>query len=1105
MTRYITNFADSDVGEFPTGWTRRFDFDDTPTAHKAVVEIDVPRFKRRQLRISCNNAFGFMTLDAVDADTNRQNVELLFSFKRVDGGSPAEPVVSLTAFARFSGVAGYELAILLDNNASPNLVAVQRIEGGVPTATPLVSAYTFASATTEYNVRWRVQDLPGSPSTVQLSIRVWPAGTPEPVAWTATATDGGGTVFGLKGSVGIDVQSASPTALAAAAINFVSVATNGDTAYLPKTNAEFLAWLDDQTANRVSLFEMQAYGYEANALLRNAQPPNEEAYARFPGGEASPRERFLYTADTPKASFVGATSVTVMVDMNPDDFTSLHLLVSKGDAAAVDFGWFFQMLATGQLQFAWSTTGADLPFGTCTVLLPTAAGTRISVAAELLFNNGAGGWTLKFWVSMDKGRSWGQLGADVTGAGVTSIFNSTQPIEIGSQQGGQFAFKGKIYRVQTWYGRAITDPSNAYRATDYYPQKMDPLLYNAGTYKSLYTGETYSAIGGVMQGKQPSSAALRNCYLSNKGFTSADMDIPALQFYPPWITRVPPFSRTMGLALTGAASTGLGTFVVSNPADANGGVRDKWTRIKWKRDFVRQLLGDSTWARVDFRTVVLGRLGQPTAGVEGISFAMTDLSDSLNDPLQLNLYDANAGSLAGKPKALYVGYNLFVEPPCINTATQEYQYNDGPTGTNAGGSPVANYLPLVYDNFVRADTLLGATITAVNTVTETLTTGAAHGFAAGGTLYGSGSLPAPLVVGTAYYVIAAGLTATDFRLSATPGGAAINITGATTGGQLSYSPCTLYPSKGTFILARQPTGRVVVVPPGAIGTEDGNVANILDWIVFKKFGLPLAFKDTAKFAALATQRPTTNAYQAGMAILPQQGTVLCKDALLRFAQGAFVWYGFSTDGLLQVGKFSAPSQDTTLNVQSFIESDVKQDTLRMTSRILPLDFTKVPVTYGPLQISGPANTSDPLFALGAYTATPLPSTDTGIPLDGVPAAADMRTDKSFDTLYGTAVAVNGLQNDLATLFGTLLGVYEFKTRFRAMNLNIGDQIQLTHSKLDFELFGATNVPSPDSTTVSQPNAIVLGVETDLSVEDGFPCTVTVMRSIPGYYPTANLT
>ncbi len=65
------------------------------------------------------------------------------------------------------------------------------------------------------------------------------------------------------------------------------------------------------------------------------------------------------------------------------------------------------------------------------------------------------------------------------------------------------------------------------------------------------------------------------------------------------------------------------------------------------------------------------------------------------------------------------------------------------------------------------------------------TTPAAHGLVAGREVVFSttGALPTGLVAGTPYYVIAAGLTATDFEVSATSGGAAINTSGVQSGVQ----------------------------------------------------------------------------------------------------------------------------------------------------------------------------------------------------------------------------------------------------------------------------------------------------------------------------------
>lgn len=97
------------------------------------------------------------------------------------------------------------------------------------------------------------------------------------------------------------------------------------------------------------------------------------------------------------------------------------------------------------------------------------------------------------------------------------------------------------------------------------------------------------------------------------------------------------------------------------------------------------------------------------------------------------------------------------------------------------------------DGTVAAFIQAGATVyeypfVAARTVTITIASPAvvsltAHGYVAGDAVVfaTSGALPTGLVAGTIYYVIAAGLTANAFRVSATSGGSAINTSGTQSG------------------------------------------------------------------------------------------------------------------------------------------------------------------------------------------------------------------------------------------------------------------------------------------------------------------------------------
>lgn len=93
-------------------------------------------------------------------------------------------------------------------------------------------------------------------------------------------------------------------------------------------------------------------------------------------------------------------------------------------------------------------------------------------------------------------------------------------------------------------------------------------------------------------------------------------------------------------------------------------------------------------------------------------------------------------------------------------------------------------------NFINGDQVipyrLGGMIKTA-TVTMTIATPCVvswtgHGFAAGANVFFTGgALPTPLILGQSYYVIAAGLTADQFQISKTPGGAAINTSGTQSG------------------------------------------------------------------------------------------------------------------------------------------------------------------------------------------------------------------------------------------------------------------------------------------------------------------------------------
>jgi hypothetical protein len=91
---------------------------------------------------------------------------------------------------------------------------------------------------------------------------------------------------------------------------------------------------------------------------------------------------------------------------------------------------------------------------------------------------------------------------------------------------------------------------------------------------------------------------------------------------------------------------------------------------------------------------------------------------------------------------------------------------------------------------IAIQTKLNLRTATISIATPAVVTLAAHGWVAGQGFQFSttGALPAPVVAGTTYYVISAGLAAGTFQFAATQGGTAINTTGGTQSGVHSVYP-----------------------------------------------------------------------------------------------------------------------------------------------------------------------------------------------------------------------------------------------------------------------------------------------------------------------------
>ncbi len=143
---------------------------------------------------------------------------------------------------------------------------------------------------------------------------------------------------------------------------------------------------------------------------------------------------YFYCADLAAQRVTGDLDVTLYCAM--DDWTpaASGTLIAKSGLGG-NRGWYLQVNTAGNLVLNWSNDGTAVITKTSTVATGVTDGAWKWVRATLDVDNGASGNDVKFYTS-DDGATWTQLGATVTTAGVTSIFASTNVLEVGTRQGG---------------------------------------------------------------------------------------------------------------------------------------------------------------------------------------------------------------------------------------------------------------------------------------------------------------------------------------------------------------------------------------------------------------------------------------------------------------------------------------------------------------------------------------------------------------------------------------------------------------------------------------------------------------------------------------------
>lgn len=169
------------------------------------------------------------------------------------------------------------------------------------------------------------------------------------------------------------------------------------------------------------------------------------------------------TVDKAQLDIVG--DIDIRIEVEPDNWrgTSGNILNSKYRTSTNWRSWTWFVTHQGLPYLLWSTAGTvgTRVFAQANQAIP-ADSTRLALRVTLDVDNGAGGWTVRFYTSPTIGGTWTQLGTAISGTGVTSIYNGGADLEVGTSNNAadrpDFAnfnahpFVGKIYDYQLYNG-----------------------------------------------------------------------------------------------------------------------------------------------------------------------------------------------------------------------------------------------------------------------------------------------------------------------------------------------------------------------------------------------------------------------------------------------------------------------------------------------------------------------------------------------------------------------------------------------------------------------------------------------------------------------------
>lgn len=544
----------------------------------------------------------------------------------------------------------------------------------------------------------------------------------------------------------------------------------------------------------------------------------------------------------------------------------------------------------------------------------------------------------------------------------------------------------------------------------------------------------------------------RTIYLSDRSYRTLPTDSPANVRHRDVISMSPTFERSIDLTrLGGRGRISVGSLTLDN---CDGAVDFLLETIIDGRE-IRFYAGEQGWARADFRLVNVAVVAAVKApNTDELVIELADKNYLLDDTI---IGDTMAtGPNAGKPKPIVLGsvYNFDITPYLFDSSALKYYINNFALDTNYDLVVQAVRDAGVSLNSGTLFTYTSVTLTA-NAGTDTLTY-AAHGLAANDVIEFENNTGSPIAPGLSfsvqYWVIAAGLTANDFRLSLTKGGAAVDITGAVAGaGNALVNRRRYYvdTAAASIELSSSPSGRVTadLVGQNAAGTLDGVPHRQFKYLLQNYTALAASEYDTTSIDALIALEVAS--IGTGFAILDRTNVLDLLDAI---AFATYSWYAWNASGVLTVGRLDLANLDSASSIDTITTTDIEGD---LACENLPLPWGKVVVdcqrnivvqTDGLAGAVTAANRAlwGQAFQTRASTTDPATATYLANWWDYHKSAIDSQPIPTANV--GTAATVQAVIDAITALFGPWTRAYRCTVGVDKYALNPGDCITLTHPR-----------------------------------------------------------